>query len=75
MVPPIGLLQHTVCFRPATPDDLPIVGRIADAVLVATGGGGSGIVQCLLIGRQVAAMIADGADEPTEAAISLSRFD
>lgn len=68
--------MHTVCFRPATPDDLPIVGSVSDNVLVATGGGGSGIVQCLYVGRQVEQMVSSGEPEPEPelASISLSRF-
>ncbi len=66
--------QHTVCFRPATPDDLPILGAVGDRVSVATGGGGSGIVQCLLVGRQMAQMLAEEASEPEMKPISISRF-
>lgn len=68
------IAKHTVCFRPATPDDLPIVGSVSENVLVATGGGGSGIVQCLHVGRQVEKMVSAGDTEPEETAISLSRF-
>ncbi|MDA1296583.1 MAG: FAD-dependent oxidoreductase [Chloroflexi bacterium] len=71
-----AVAMHTVCFRPATPDDLPVLGRAGDRgnVIVATGGGGSGIVQCLYIGRQVEEMVATGRAEPELASISLSRF-
>ncbi len=68
------IAQHTVCFRPATPDDLPIVGSVSDNVLVATGGGGSGIVQCLFVGRQVEKMVTAGESEPAATMISMSRF-
>ncbi|MEX0761619.1 MAG: FAD-dependent oxidoreductase [Dehalococcoidia bacterium] len=68
--------QHTVCFRPATPDGLPILGRVpvAGNVLVASGGGGSGIMQCLEIGRQAAAMVKNGKPEPESPEISPARF-
>ncbi len=68
------ILQHTVCFRPATPDDLPVVGAISDNVIVATGGGGSGIVQCLYVGQQVSAMLESASPEPDSELISLRRF-
>ena len=66
--------KHSVCFRPATPDDLPVVGAISDNVIAASGGGGSGIVHCLNVGKQVAKMIDTGATEPQTESISLSRF-
>ena len=70
------VLQHTVCFRPATPDDLPVVGRAGDSgnVIVATGGGGSGIMQCLYVGRLIEAMVSGNADEPESTSISINRF-
>lgn len=68
------IVKHTVCFRPATPDDMPIAGPVSENVLVATGGGGSGIVQCLYVGRQVAQMVSEGNTEPEMASISLNRF-
>jgi glycine/D-amino acid oxidase-like deaminating enzyme len=68
--------RHTVCFRPATPDDMPVAGNapLHGNVLVASGGGGLGIMHCLLIGRQVAGMVERGAREPEIASIALSRF-
>ncbi len=68
------IVEHSVCFRPATPDDLPIVGSVSENVIVATGGGGSGIVQCLYVGRLVEKMVTGGDAEPQNDAISLSRF-
>ena len=71
-----AVAMHTVCFRPATPDDMPVLGRAGDRgnVIVATGGGGSGIVQSLHIGRLVENMVSSGRVEPEMASISLSRF-
>ena len=71
-----AVAMHTVCFRPATPDDLPVLGRTGDSgkVIVATGGGGSGILQSLHIGRLVEEMVTSGRAEPEMASISLSRF-
>jgi len=70
------ILQHTVCFRPATPDDMPIVGRlpIEANAWVASGGGGSGIVQCLAIGAETAGMVGEGRAESALPGISLGRF-
>lgn len=70
------VLMHTVCFRPATPDDLPIIGRVGDRgnVIVTTGGGGSGIVQSLYVGRQVEKLVTSSRAEPELASISLNRF-
>lgn len=70
------VLMRTVCFRPASPDGLPIVGRIRSnaPVWVATGGGGSGIMQSLLIGDAVAGMITSGADEGALPGTSPQRF-
>lgn len=66
--------QHTVCFRPATSDDLPVLGYVERNVIVASGGGGSGIVHCLTIGSEVAKMVTSGEQEPATASIALSRF-
>lgn len=79
MMPDAGeseVLKHTVCFRPATPDDLPVVGRAGDtgSVIVATGGGGSGIMQCLYVGNLVEGMMSSDSSEPELASISLGRF-
>ncbi len=68
------IAKHTVCFRPATPDDLPVLGSVSSNVLVATGGGGSGIVQCLFVGKQLQKMVSSGRGEPEMQSISLSRF-
>ena len=46
-----SLLMHTVCFRPVSRDGVPIIGAIEDTgnVWVASGGGGSGIMQSLAV--------------------------
>lgn len=67
--------KHTVCFRPATPDDMPVLGAVSDNVLVTTGGGGTGIVHSLYVGRMLADMVAAGSSEPEMKSVSLSRFD
>lgn len=71
------LFAHTVCFRPATPDGIPVAGRLGSnlPVWAASGGGGSGIMQCLAIGETVARMIAGNQDDPDIPALRLSRFD
>jgi glycine/D-amino acid oxidase-like deaminating enzyme len=70
------ILRHTVCFRPATRDDMPVVGQldVQGRVVVASGGGGTGIMTCLFIGQQVADMVAGGSPEPGFASIGLRRF-
>ncbi len=70
------VLMRTVCFRPASEDGLPIVGRIRPEtpVWAATGGGGSGIMQSLLIGEAVAGMITAGDDESDLPGVSPRRF-
>ena len=70
------VLLRTVCFRPASSDGLPIVGRYNDShpVWVATGGGGSGIMQSLIVGGAVAEMITSGADKSELPGISPQRF-
>ena len=71
------ILTHTVCFRPSSTDGLPVLGRLpVDApVWVASGGGGSGIMQSLLVGDQMAEMIEQGNGDPATGAMALSRFD
>lgn len=60
---------HTVCFRPETPDGLPVVGRLGGPernqgrTWVASGGFGWGIMYCLVIGEAVASMMISDADE------------
>ena len=69
-------VKHTVCFRPETPDGMPVVGKLdgPGTIYVASGGGGSGIMQCLFVGKQVAGMVLDGAVSPEFDAISSRRF-
>ena len=70
------VLMRTVCFRPVSEDGLPIVGKIRSQapIWVATGGGGSGIMQSLLIGEAVAGMITSGVDESDLPGVSPPRF-
>ena len=50
------LLQQTVCLRPVTPDDLPIVGAVPGCAgaYVATGGGTKGILLASAMGKAMA---------------------
>ncbi len=66
------VVEHSACFRPATPDDLPVVGAVTDNVFVASGGGGGGIGHCLLVGREVGKLVSNG--EPEMTAFSVKRF-
>jgi glycine/D-amino acid oxidase-like deaminating enzyme len=70
------LSQHTVCFRPASPDGMPIIGRLgADVpVWVATGGGGSGVMQSLAVGDLNTEMITKRVDEAGVEGVSPRRF-
>jgi glycine/D-amino acid oxidase-like deaminating enzyme len=57
-----SLLQQTVCLRPVSPDELPIVGKVPgrDGVYVATGGGPKGILLAPAMGRALADLITTG---------------
>ena len=70
------LIEQTVCFRPATPDDLPIVGQldIGNNIYAVSGGGGWGIMTCLYVGKQAAKMITEQKNRPDLESISLQRF-
>jgi glycine oxidase len=57
-----SLVKQTVCLRPVTPDDLPIVGPLPgwDGVYVATGGGPKGILLAPAMGTAIADLILTG---------------
>jgi glycine oxidase len=57
-----SLLQQTVCLRPVSPDELPIVGKVPgrDGAYVATGGGPKGILLAPAMGRALADLILSG---------------
>ena len=56
------LVKQTVCLRPITPDDLPIVGAVPgwEGAYVATGGGTKGILLAPAMGRAIADLILTG---------------
>src|SRR4051794_11230271 len=56
------LIQQTVCLRPVTPDDLPIVGAVPGlaGAFIATGGGTKGILLAPAMARAVADLILKG---------------
>ena len=62
------VMQQTACLRPATPDGIPIVGPIADGMIVANGAGKKGILLSLWIGGMIADYIADGVKPPADLA-------
>lgn len=70
------LLQQTVCLRPSTPDDLPIVGAVpgVDGAYVATGGGTKGILLAPGMGKAVADLVLTGKTELPIEAMSPARF-
>ncbi|WP_111467162.1 FAD-dependent oxidoreductase [Microbacterium suaedae] len=55
-------VAHSARARPATPDHLPLVGRAADGLLVATGTNRAGVLLAPLIAQAIAALAAG--DEP-----------
>ena len=71
-----GIVRHTACLRPMTPDGLPIVGPLpgADAVYVAGGGARKGILYAPALGKALADHIAEGKPAQDLAACSPSRF-
>ncbi|NQW16039.1 MAG: FAD-dependent oxidoreductase [Chloroflexi bacterium] len=70
------LILHTVCFRPVSQDGIPIIGQIdgSGSVWIATGGGGSGIMQSLAVAESVAKSITTGLSELSLEAFSPARF-
>lgn len=71
-----SLLQQTVCLRPVTPDDLPIVGKVPgrDGAYVGTGGGTKGILLAPAMGRALADLILTGQTSIPIAACDPARF-
>jgi glycine oxidase len=57
-----SLLQQTVCLRPVTPDDLPMVGKVpgVEGAYVGTGGGTKGILLAPATGRALADLLLTG---------------
>jgi glycine oxidase len=70
------LIQQTVCLRPATPDDLPIVGQVPGrkGAYVATGGGTKGILLAPAMGWAIADMIMTGSTDLPVETLDPARF-
>jgi glycine/D-amino acid oxidase-like deaminating enzyme len=70
------LLQQTVCLRPVTPDDLPIVGAVPGCAgaYVATGGGTKGILLAPAMGKAIAELISQDSTSLPIDAFSPARF-
>lgn len=70
------LVQHTACLRPATPDRLPIVGKLAAYrnLAVIGGAGRNGILQSPFIARILAANIAADKTHPQLDELKPERF-
>ena len=66
-----GLVQHTACLRPVTPDWLPVLGRAPgwDNVYLATGAGKKGILLAPGIGKTIADLLTTG-----ETALSIQGY-
>jgi glycine/D-amino acid oxidase-like deaminating enzyme len=71
-----SLLQQTVCLRPVTPDDLPIVGKVpgVEGAYVGTGGGTKGILLAPATGRAIADLILTGQSSVSIKACDPARF-
>jgi glycine oxidase len=71
-----SLVQQTVCLRPVSPDDLPIVGEVPgwDGVYVATGGGTKGILLAPAMGQAMSELILTGRTSLSIEACSPERF-
>ncbi|MDA1257636.1 MAG: FAD-binding oxidoreductase [Chloroflexi bacterium] len=67
---------HTACFRPETPDGLPLAGRLGDMerIWVTSGGFGWGIMYCLAMGEAVASMMVTDNDETDIRGLRPDRF-
>jgi glycine oxidase len=71
-----SLLQQTVCLRPVTPDDLPMVGKVPgrEGAYVATGGGTKGILLAPAMGRTLADLVLTGQTALPVGACDPARF-
>ena len=71
-----GFEAVRVGLRPATPDDLPVVGRSTSApgLVHATGHYRNGVLLAPLTARLVADLVLDGREDPLLAAVSPARF-
>jgi glycine oxidase len=66
------LLSAEAGLRPATPDGLPLIGRLDERTIVATGHGRNGILMCPVTAEMVAEMLCD--KEIDQPAIDPGRF-
>jgi glycine oxidase len=79
LVPALGHAEFRevrVGLRPATPDELPIVGRCAGAprIVIAAGHYRNGILLTPLTAALVADLVLDGREDPALARLSVERF-
>ncbi|HEY9840690.1 MAG TPA: FAD-dependent oxidoreductase, partial [Candidatus Obscuribacterales bacterium] len=66
LIPQAGgfrVLEHRAALRPATPDGLPIVGRLAERVLLATGAGAKGMLWSAGMAELCVGLLCHEADE------------
>lgn len=71
-----SLVQQTVCLRPVTPDDLPILGAVPgwQGVYMATAGGTKGILLGPGMGQALADLILTGQTDLSIGGMRLERF-
>jgi glycine/D-amino acid oxidase-like deaminating enzyme len=60
----LGVTHAWTCFRPKMDDELPLIDRIDDRTIVATGFYSTGILMAPVAGEIVAAALADGTELP-----------
>lgn len=70
------IVDHSVCFRPMTPDAMPAIGPIdADKnIWIASGGGGWGILHSFNIGQEITRMIKENTDISSFSGINVKRL-
>jgi glycine/D-amino acid oxidase-like deaminating enzyme len=70
------LIRQTVCLRPLSPDDLPILGAVPgwDGAYVATGGGMKGILLAPSMGKALADLLLAGRTDLSIEACGPARF-
>ena len=70
------LVLQTACLRPVTPDNDPILGRVPgkEALFIATGTGGQGILLAPVVGKAIADLVSTGETNIDIDQFALERF-
>ena len=68
--------DQTVCFRPTSPDGMPIIDFIGSGVpiIILSGGGGKGIMQSVVAGIEASNLVDDENVSRSIKGVSLERF-